>query len=159
MNIIKNILLGCCLIAFNSPLVSADDRRHYSPRDPSGYRHPAPPGHQRHPAPPMIKHYPTPHYDHYYKPGYKIRHLPRGYSRVIIDRGPYYFYDGYFYQPYHDSYLVIDAPIGAIVLSLPRLHHQFHWHGIEYYVSGPTYYRRHPQGYIVVPKPKDYRRW
>nr|WP_305907764.1 DUF6515 family protein [Methylomarinum sp. Ch1-1]MDP4520543.1 hypothetical protein [Methylomarinum sp. Ch1-1] len=64
-----------------------------------------------------------------------------------------FFYDGFFYRPYRDQYRVVDAPIGAIVLSLPRLHFSLFFNGIEYFLAGDTYYRRHPNGYIVVPNP------
>lgn len=96
---------------------------------------------------------PAPVYPNYYRPGYHVsRPLPRGASRVV-DRSDYYFYDGYFYRPYQSGYVIVDSPIGAIVTSLPRLHHRVTWRGAPYFVVGNTFYRQHPRGYIVVNNP------
>lgn len=92
-------------------------------------------------------------YNDYYKPGYSTRYLPRGHNRVFHRNREYYFYDGYFYQPYRNDYRIVDAPLGAIVLSLPRLHFNLQWNGIDFFLAGNTYYRRHRNGYMVVRDP------
>ncbi len=89
----------------------------------------------------------------YYRPGYGIRYLPHGFFNLFVGNTKFFYYDGYFYQPYRNEYRIVEAPIGAIVLSLPRLHFSLQWNGIEFFVAGNTYYRRHPRGYIVVPNP------
>lgn len=89
----------------------------------------------------------------YYRPGYQLRYLPHGFNRLFVGGLEYFFFDGFFYRPHRNEYRVVDAPIGAIVLSLPRLHFNFVWNGLDYFVSGNTYYRPHPQGYVVVPNP------
>lgn len=89
----------------------------------------------------------------YYRPGYSTRYLPYGSSRVIVGNRDYYFFDGYFYRPFQNKYHIVDAPIGAIVLSLPRLHFSLQWDGLNFFIAGNTYYRRHPKGYIVVRNP------
>jgi len=102
---------------------------------------------------------PEPHYKPYYKPGYHVKPLPRGYSRVFANSLEYFFFDGFFYRPYRDNYVVVDAPIGAIITQLPRFSRLLHWHGQPYYVVGNTYYRPHHRGYVVVPDPGfGYRR-
>lgn len=98
-------------------------------------------------------------YRHYYKPGYRVKPLPYGASRIFHNRAEYFFYDGYFYRPSPSGYLIVDAPIGAIIASLPPLHHVVYWLGQTYFIVGNTFYRRHPRGYIVVPDPGyGYRR-
>lgn len=102
---------------------------------------------------------PAPSYNHYYKPGYPVKPLPRGYSRVYVNAIEYFFFDGFFYRPSRQGYIVVDAPIGAIVAALPGFHHIVQWRHQPYYVVGNTYYRRHPHGYVVVPNPGfGYRR-
>ncbi len=102
---------------------------------------------------------PSPAYNHYYKPSYRINPLPHGYKRILVNAAEYFFFDGFFYRPSHNGYVIVDAPIGAIVASLPMLHHIFQWRGEPYYVVGNTFYRRHPRGYVVVPDPGyGYRR-
>ncbi len=102
---------------------------------------------------------PAPYYQHYYKPGYRVNPLPYGHSRVFVNAAEYYFFDGFFYRPYGGGYVVVEAPLGAIIATLPRLHQSIHWHGQPYFLVGTTFYRRHPGGYIVVPNPGyGYRR-
>jgi hypothetical protein len=102
---------------------------------------------------------PPPSYKQYYKPGYRVNPLPYGHSRIFVNNAEYFFFDGYFYRPSPSGYVIVEAPIGAIVLSLPRLHQFVHWRGQPYYIVGNTFYRRHPRGYVVVPDPGfGYRR-
>lgn len=102
---------------------------------------------------------PAPAYKNYYKPGHRVKPLPYGSNRIFFNAAEYFFFDGYFYRPSRSGYVIVEAPIGAIVARLPRLHHTFHWRGQPYYAVGNTFYRRHPKGYIVVPDPGfDYRR-
>lgn len=95
----------------------------------------------------------------YYKPGHRTHYLPRGYSRVFYGKKEYFYFDGYFYSPFRNDYHIIDAPIGVIILSLPRLHFALQWNGVDYFLSGNTYYRRHPNGYIVVRNPGFRNDW
>lgn len=96
----------------------------------------------------------------YYRPGYNTRYLPYGSRRMFFNDLEYFFFDGYFYRPYRNEYHIVDGPIGAIVLSLPRLHFSLHWDGMDYFHAGNTYYRRHPRGYVVIRNPGFNRdRW
>jgi len=92
-------------------------------------------------------------YRPYYKPGYRINPLPYGHSKIFVNNTEYFFFDGYFYRPSPAGYVIVEAPIGAIVFALPRLHQIVHWRSQPYYIVGDTYYRRHPRGYIVAPDP------
>ena len=98
------------------------------------------------------------HRHDYYRPGYRLPHLPHGSHRLHLHGMEYYFFDGFFYRPRLGGYFIVEAPIGAVVLSLPSLYATFYLDGIEYYRAGHTYYRRHhPRGYIVVPDPGYWR--
>ena len=102
---------------------------------------------------------PEPYYKPYYKPGHPVKPLPRGYSRLFVNSLEYFFFDGFFYRPYRNGYVVVDAPIGAVIAQLPRFSQLLHWRGQPYYAVGNTYYRRHGHGYVVVPDPGfGYRR-
>jgi len=102
---------------------------------------------------------PAPSYQHYYKPSYRVNQLPHRHSRIVVNAAEYFFFDGFFYRPSRGGYVIVDAPIGAIIATLPRLHHLVHWRGQPYYIVDNTFYRRHPRGYIVVPDPGyGYRR-
>ena len=97
--------------------------------------------------------FPLPSYRPYYQPGYRINPLPYGHNRIFVNNTEYFFSNGYFYRPSCTGYVIVEAPIGAIVFTLPRLHQFVYWHGHPYYIVGDTYFRRQPGGYIVVPNP------
>jgi hypothetical protein len=94
-----------------------------------------------------------PSYKHYYKPGHNVKPLPKGYSRVLVNSLEYFFFDGFFYRPHANGYVVVDAPIGAVITQLPRFSQLVYWHKLPYYAIGNTYYRPHHKGYVVVPDP------
>ena len=50
--------------------------------------------------------------------GVMVNALPYGYSTVIIDGVPYYYYDGYYLRPYHTGYIVVPEP-PAVVATPP----------------------------------------
>ncbi|MGR9054066.1 MAG: DUF6515 family protein [Gammaproteobacteria bacterium] len=164
----QSILVVCgLLLLLIRQSVWADDRPH-------GYREPHDKHWQTRPAPrnPSVEHRfdrhretrplpppPTPTYRQYYKPGYHIDPLPYGYNRLLVDAIEYFFFDGYFYRPSRGGYVIVDAPIGAVVAVLPRLHRVIYRHGRPYYIVGNTFYRKHSKGYIVVPDPgAEFRR-
>jgi hypothetical protein len=112
---------------------------------------------RRHSTQPQQRSYSQP-YSNDYRPGRVINPLPYGASRLNFGRNEYYYYEGYFYQPNQNGYMLIDAPVGAIVITLPRLHHRIKQRGVDYYVAGDTYYTRHQKGYRVADNPYRYRR-
>lgn len=155
-----NHIIQKCLVALlvsvlsvGSSITLADAHRHDSRHSYSKHRSASKYDKSRkhHTAP---RYRPAPAFPHYYRPGYRIGPpLPRGASRIVVDRSDYYFYDGFFYRPQRGGYLIVDAPVGAIVATLPRLHHRLTSRGVLYFVVGNTYYRQHPRGYIVVENP------
>lgn len=151
------------MMLFGQTTVYADNRPNSERNAPSRQWKPAPPARKLQSEHRLQKRWeapPAPVYKHYYKPGYRVNPLPHGHTRLFINKTPYYFFDGYFYQPSRGGYVVVDAPIGAIVAALPLLHHILHWRGEPYYIVGNTFYRRHPRGYVVVPDPGfGSRRW
>jgi len=90
-----------------------------------------------------------------FRHGHVFAKLPRGYRTVYVDRSPYYFYDGIFYRPGPTGYVVISAPVGAIVASLPLGHSRVSIGGALYFTFGGNYYRQVPQGYVVAAPPPE----
>ena len=152
------ILIGAALSLNNAAF--ADDHRSRSSRSGYSKQRSGPPARKSTFRSTPPRYTPVPVYPHYYKPGYRVsRPLPRGASRIVVDRSDYYFYDGYFYRPFQSGYVIVDAPIGAVVTTLPRLHHRVSWRGAPYFVVGNTFYRPHSGGYIVVNNPGVYLHW
>jgi uncharacterized protein YgiM (DUF1202 family) len=85
--------------------------------------------------------------------GHKVRRLPRGYRRTWRNRVPYFYFSGIYYRPAPSGFIVVDAPIGSIVINLPVGYRRI-WVGSDrYYVYGSVFYRRVPSGYLVVDPP------
>ena len=147
------------LMLFGQQTAFADVRPHSQRQAPVKHWKTSPSPHNPRVEPRFNRHHeapaqaPSSSYRHYYTPGHRVQPLPYGSSRIFVNAAEYFFFDGYFYQPSLSGYVIVAAPIGAIVASLPRLHHVLHWRGQPYYVVGNTFYRRHPRGYIVVPNP------
>lgn len=156
----RNLTFFFGILLFGQQNVFADDHRthgfrsnadrHNSKRGLIGRAQPKPqksysPETRR--SPPKLSHY------HYYRPGHQIKTLPWGHSKARIRNKKYFFYEGFFYLPSNLGYIIVDAPIGAIVATLPRLHQIFYWANQPYFYANNTYYRRHPNGYVVVPNP------
>lgn len=94
----------------------------------------------------------------YYKPNHAVKPLPRGYSRVTANATEYVYFDGMFHRPARQGYVAVNAPIGAVINHLPRFNTVTYSRGQPYFVVGNTFYRRHNNGYVVVPNPgKSYR--
>lgn len=100
-------------------------------------------------------HYLAPIKFHYHKPGYRLRLLPRGYVRIVVLGLPYFYIGGVYYRHHVDGYIVVRAPIGAVVSVLPPGFISFSIGGIFYYYVNDTYYTWDPDriAYVVVEKP------
>jgi hypothetical protein len=87
--------------------------------------------------------------------GHRVRTLPPRYTRIVVNRRPYYYYGGLFYQPYNRNYVVVGAPIGARVGWLPPGYVSFGLGGRSYSYFNATFYLWDPprREYIVVEKP------
>ena len=149
----------------------------HSPRGTVVYRHsvvvrPIP----RLPASAVIVHYHNnPYYFHagvFYIPragayirvvppaGIRLAVLPVGYRRIVIGSAAYFYYNGVFYTPVPgNEYVVVEAPVGAVVESIPSDAAQIELEGqkcVEY--NGVIYrpiYRDGTKYYEVFGKLKD----
>ncbi len=83
----------------------------------------------------------------------EIKQLPRNSSRIVVDGHRYHYNRGRFYRPHDSGYIMVSAPIGAIIIRLPWWHKKVIVKGKTYYRYGGVYYTRCPQGYMVVPDP------
>ena len=100
----------------------------------------------------------------YYGPaiGFRVGVLPYGFLTFNTGFGPYYYSDGFFYQPYYneeqrvEQYQVVDPPMGVVIPALPRGTHAITVDGNTYYEKNGTYYQEVLQDnqtkYVVVGK-------
>ncbi|WP_226703680.1 DUF6515 family protein [Microbulbifer elongatus] len=87
--------------------------------------------------------------------GFTVPILPAGYVNLAVGGSPYYYHGGYYYRPAPSGYVVVEAPLGAAVLTLPDSAVRIQIGGLTYYQYGPSYYQWRPQmnRYVVVPAP------
>lgn len=92
---------------------------------------------------------------HRHRIGHRLNILPRHHVRIIIGGFPYFYYTGVFYRPYGSSYIVVSAPIGAFVRTLPVGFIAFTIGFSTYYHVNDTYYiwDEDREGYLVVAQP------
>lgn len=76
--------------------------------------------------------------------------LPKAAKTISFGGVNYFFHDGLFYQKALSGYLVVSAPIGAFVLSLPIGYRTVIVNETPYYVYNDTYYVKEGKGYVVV---------
>lgn len=82
-----------------------------------------------------------------------LKILPKAHHQVIYKGNPYFYTAGRFYRHVNSEYVVITAPIGAI---LPSLFGGYATFGVgvnRYFYHEGTYYRSAPTGYVVIKKP------
>ena len=89
------------------------------------------------------------------RPGYVRSELPKGYWTLRHGRSQYYYHHGTFYRRGPSGYIVVKAPIGAIVFGIPLGYHRFFIGGSLYFTYGGVYYRRAPSGYVVAEPPRE----
>ncbi|MDD2389560.1 MAG: DUF6515 family protein [Desulfobacterales bacterium] len=90
-----------------------------------------------------------------HRPEKIVKRLPPRSKSVQVKGNRYYYHGKDFYQKRPSGYLMVTAPIGALVLSIPLGSRAMIAGGITFYVNGSTYYRRDPGGYLVVPPPEQ----
>jgi hypothetical protein len=92
---------------------------------------------------------------HHHRIGHRLKVLPRARVRIILGGIPYFYYTGVFYRPYESGYIVVSAPIGAFVKTLPVGFIAFTIGLSTYYYVNDTYYvwDENREGYFVVEKP------
>lgn len=81
--------------------------------------------------------------------------LPAGFVSLGVGGHPFFYHGGYFYRPAPAGYVVVDAPLGASVVSLPASAVRIEISGITYYQYADAYYQWHlaRRAYVVVPPP------
>ena len=88
-----------------------------------------------------------PHY------GYRMHFLPDGCFTVWVGGARYYYYDGVYYNHVGGDYVIVAAPVGAVVTTVPSDFQPVRINGVTYYVDNGTYYLYTPHGYRVVAQP------
>jgi hypothetical protein len=88
--------------------------------------------------------------------GHRVDRIPRSWVSVTVGTGRYRYHDGVFYRPDgRRGYIVVGAPIGAHVRTLPRGYVGFGLSGRNYFYVNSTYYLWEPDSreYVVVAEP------
>lgn len=100
-------------------------------------------------------------HNRYYAPhGHGVKALPRHHHRVIVRKSPFYYSQGVFYRPFAAEFVVVGAPIGAVVSILPPRYTTLYIGPVPYYYANFAYYRWDPvvTGYRVVEEPTEVER-
>ncbi len=96
-----------------------------------------------------------------FRPYVRINHvvnvLPKRHVRIMYRNEPYFFYSGVFYRPHLRGYIVVNAPLGVVIRTLPLGFLAFGLGATTYYYLNDVYYTWDPvqDGYVVVAKPSD----
>ena len=93
------------------------------------------------------------HHHNHYPYGHREVVLPRGFVSLTIGDGRYYYSDGLFYRSGPRDYVVVPAPVGAVIYTLPGGCHKVIVDDMAYYSYNGIYYSRVPGGYQVVEAP------
>jgi hypothetical protein len=79
-----------------------------------------------------------------------------GYTEVAVGGDRYFYNEGVFYTGAPGNYVVVQAPVGAIVYTAPADFEQVNVDGVVYYRSHNIYYRPEGRGYRVVERPHEH---
>ena len=92
---------------------------------------------------------------HFHSIGHHISVLPHLHTRLFVGGLPYFYFSGIFYERSGSNYVVVNAPVGAVVTTLPSGFIGFSTGPSTYYYVNDTYYTWHEprQVYVVVNKP------
>lgn len=82
-----------------------------------------------------------------------IMELPRAHQTVLVCGLPYYYDSGFFYRRGSSGYVLVTAPVGAVVPILPVSSQTVMINGRMYYTYDNVYYVEQPTGYVVVTQP------
>ncbi|HNX68633.1 MAG TPA: hypothetical protein PLL75_05860 [Candidatus Omnitrophota bacterium] len=96
---------------------------------------------------------PERHDDHNGRPFRYFPYLPVGYLTLRIADMIYYYSGGTYYQYTPSGYVVVSAPMGAVVPALPPYYRPIPYGGKTYFFYNNTYYLQEPTGYNVVTPP------
>lgn len=91
----------------------------------------------------------------FHRPGHQVERLPRDHFRVSVRGKPYYYHQGVYYSKGARGYVVVGAPLGARVRSLPAGYVSFGIGSRRYFHFNSTYYLwdQKNRDYVVVEKP------
>ena len=73
--------------------------------------------------------------------------------RIILGGLEYFCYEGLFYRAAADRYVVVPAPVGAVVMTVPEGAQPVIIDGTTYYMVNGATYMHTSMGYQVVPQP------
>ena len=90
---------------------------------------------------------------HYHAPGYRWGSLPLAYTPLIVGGVSFFYWEGMFYQASGGQYVVVNAPVGAVVAGIPTGYETVVVDGIAYYTINGVTYRQVANGYQVVSAP------
>jgi len=92
---------------------------------------------------------------HYHPVGFQVTVLPHSYIRLNVHGHPFFYWSGIYYRPYNRGYVVVSAPVGAFVRTLPIGFIAFSIGVATYYYVNDTYYLWDDEieSYRVVKKP------
>ncbi|HEX20504.1 MAG TPA: hypothetical protein ENG78_06780 [Acidiferrobacteraceae bacterium] len=91
----------------------------------------------------------------FHAPGHRIARLPRRIHRISHGRNQYFYRSGVFYRPYGSGYVVIRAPIGVNIYSLPPGYRRFNIGSRYYFYANSGYYAwvAATRQYVVIDRP------
>ena len=89
----------------------------------------------------------------FYPPGRCFDVLPLSAAMLFIAGVTYYYCEGVFYQRRVNTYVVVPAPVGAVVTTVPTGAQVIVVDGVPYYTVNNVTYMYTPYGYQVVPQP------
>ena len=89
----------------------------------------------------------------FYPPGRCFDVLPLAAAMLFMAGVTYYYCEGVFYQRRANTYVVVPAPVGAVVTTVPTGAQVIIIDGVPYYTVNNVTYMYTPYGYQVVPQP------
>ncbi|HEY5603933.1 MAG TPA: DUF6515 family protein [Gammaproteobacteria bacterium] len=98
----------------------------------------------------------APIHHHYHPIGYHVHMPPQSFVRIVVGGYPYFYYGGVYYRSFNSGYVVVSAPVGAFIQTLPVGFIAFSLGLSTYYFVNDTYYvwDEPRQSYLVVEKPE-----
>ncbi|HPS20492.1 MAG TPA: hypothetical protein PKY78_05850 [Candidatus Omnitrophota bacterium] len=149
-NIIKTMMIS--MLALTLTCLGGEVYAQGGPGGPGGHggrggNHDRPHGDpHRGPDPFFSPHY-VPHGKYFYT-------LPPGYVRFIFSGIEYFYWEGMYYKMMQDRYVVVSAPVGAVVTAIPVGCQPVIVNGMTYYTVNEVTYVQTTGGYKVVPAPE-----
>lgn len=103
----------------------------------------------------------SPRPEHFSRPSFHVspprpyyhRSLPWGCLPLRVANMLYYYLEGTYYQETPSGYVMVSAPRGAIITTLPERHKVIVYDNTDYYYYNSAYYVKQPIGYTVVTPP------